>query len=67
MKLFAHALFANVFQDELVKIGVKFWFERRTTPINIDNLLKFVMNALQKERILIMIVNYHIIIQFFLN
>ena len=56
MKLFAHALFANVFQDELVKIGVKFWFERRTTPINIDNLLKFVMNALQKERILIMIV-----------
>ena len=61
MKLFADALFANfshhntsawMFGDELVEIEVKFWFEQRTIPNDIDNLLKFVMDSLQKARII---------------
>ena len=55
--LFADALFANfshhnllvsVFQDELFKIEVKFWFEQHIIWNDIGNLLKFVMNSLQK-------------------
>ena len=61
MKLFADALFANfshhntsawMFGDELVEIEVKFWFEQRTIRNDIDNLLKFVMDSLQKARII---------------
>ena len=61
MKSFADALFANfshhnmsawMFGDELVEIEVKFWFEQRTIPNDIDNLLKFVMDSLQKARII---------------
>ena len=61
MKSFADALFANfshhklaacVFQDELVEIEVKFWFEQRIIRNDIDNLLKFVMDSLQKARII---------------
>ena len=60
MKSFADALFANfshhklaacVFQDELVEIEVKSWFEQRIIRNDIDNLLKFVMDSLQKARI----------------
>ena len=68
MKSFADALFANfsqhkkmsafVFQDELVKIEINFfWFEQRTIPNKIDNLLKFIMvDTLQKQYLLIMTV-----------
>ena len=60
MKSFADALFANfnkhtlvsMFGDELVEIEVKFWFEQRNIPNDIDNLLKFVMDSLQKARII---------------
>ena len=61
MKSFADALFANfshhntaawMFGDELVEIEVKFWFEQRTIMNDIDNLLKFVMDSLQKARII---------------
>ena len=60
MKSFADALFANfnqhtlvsMFGNELVEIEVKFWFEQRTIPNDIDNLLKFVMDSLQKARII---------------
>ena len=41
-----------MFGDELVEIEVKFWFEQRTIPNDIDNLLKFVMDSLQKARII---------------
>ena len=61
LKSFADALFANfsrhntsawMFGDELVEIEVKFWFEQRNIPNDIDNLLKFVMDSLQKARII---------------
>ena len=61
MESFADTLFANfthhnlsvsVFQDELVKIEVKFWFEQRIIRHDIDNLLKFVIDSLQKARII---------------
>ena len=41
-----------VFQDELVEIEVKFCFERHIIRNDIDNLLKFVMDSLQKARII---------------
>ena len=41
-----------MFQDELVEIEVKFWFEQRIIRNDIDNLLKFVMDSLQKARII---------------
>lgn len=61
MKSFADALFANfsrrnlsasIFQDELVKMEVNFWFKQRKILNNIDNLLKFVMVVIQKSRII---------------
>ena len=61
MKSFADALFTHfshhntsawMFGDELVEIEVKFWFEQRTIRNDIDNLLKFVMDSLQKARII---------------
>ena len=36
----------------MVEIEVKFWFKPRTIRNDIDNLLKFVMNSLQKARII---------------
>ena len=61
MKSFADALFANfshhntvawMFGDEKLEIEVKFWFKRHNIPNDVDNLLKFVLDALQKARII---------------
>ena len=58
MKSFADALFANfsrrnlsasIFQDELVKMEVNFWFKQRKILNYIDNLLKFVMVVIQAK------------------
>ena len=43
---------AWMFGDEKVEIEVKFWFERHNIPNDVDNLLKFVLDALQKAGII---------------